>query len=373
MIWHRLIWHRLTWHRLIRPKSTRSRLGALIALLLVVTGATAGLAGSARAADSTTTTAAGPPPNSFGMRPAGAGEVPGSQGHFVYQVTPGAVIHDAVVVENLTHAPVPVRLYGADLITLEGGGLGVGTFDQPKKSVGAWIQLSQQIVTLGPLGPQGSVTVPFTVTVPAGIAGGDYGGAVVAENSPQRGVQGVAVQTRVALQVQVHVIGAPPTLTASVGPLNVAKDGSVVNFTASFANTGNESFTFDGHVSLSKGGSAVAISVPLVPAKDFLLPGQKVTLSGHWSGAPRFGSVTAHAVVLATPTTGPASTFSDADVTIKFFPWVLVIVAIIALLLLLYVIRQAFRRRQELRARLEAARERRRAVRRFKEGLGSSP
>ena len=251
-------------------------------------------------------------------------------GHFSYTLAAGGSGTGTLVVSNLTHQPLTLALFGADLVPLGGsGGYTVTQFGQPMHGVGAWITV-QPTVTVAPLA---EAAVPFSVAVPESAAPGDYGGAVVAQNTPQ-GTTGIQVQTREALEVAVRVPGAT-VLGAHLGPLQARRSGSRVVLTAVLRNTGTERFRYGGQVFLQRGGSAVLVSAPMNPHAAFLLPGQQVRLTARWDHPPRFGSVTARASVLATPDTGTPQTFTDAAVKMDFFPWLLVLLALIALLLLL--------------------------------------
>ncbi|HEV2370339.1 MAG TPA: hypothetical protein VGR90_10720 [Acidimicrobiales bacterium] len=346
----------------LRPARGRAAAAAVAVGALVVLAPAAALAAAAPPATPSPTTPQAP----FGLRPAQSATVPTVGGHFTYSVAAGATVNDAVVVENLGTTPLTVQAFGADLIPLAGGGFSPAQIGAPMKSVGAWVAV-QPGVTMASLQ---EVTVPFTVTVPASTFSGDYAGAIVVQNSPTPG-RGVAIQTRVALEIQIHVTGATAHLDGRIGGLQTKTSGRTVHFSAVLTNTGNESFSFDGSVHLQKGGTAVDVAVPMRPGGDFLFPGQHVTLTGSWANAPRWGTVTARAVADAEPASGDPGTFTDAPVRLRFFPWLLVILALVALLLLLLVTAQTWRRREQWKAWMRHARQRRRAVRRFKESLSA--
>ena len=348
-----------------RPTKVRRALLGCTALLIGAAWPIAISAGSAASAASATTTTQ--PQAPFGMTPARGPGAPTNAGHFEYSVPAGASIHDAVIVENLTNVPQTLQVFGADMQALAGGGFAPAQLGAQMHGVGAWTQVSQPSVTLAPLALQ---TVTFSVNVPTNTFSGDYLGAIVSQNSPTAG-RGVAIQTRVALQIQMHITGATAHLDARVGPLQTKVSAGSISYTAVVANTGNESFQFIGTLHVQTGSSSVDIAVSMKPTNDYLFPGQQVTLGAHYDHPPRWGSVTARATLLAAPARGTAATFSDGPVTLHFFPWLLLILAIIALLLLLYVSRQAWRNRELWRARFREARDRRREIRRFKQGLGA--
>lgn len=306
----------------------------------------------------------------FAVRPSAEGQTPLPGGHFSYSVPAGAHLADAVVVENLTSTPLTLQLYGADLLALPGGGFGVGQLGSRPTGAAAWIAVEKPSVTLAPRQQQ---TVGFTVEVPRSTFSGDYAAAVVAQNapSPQRGV---AVQFRVALQVRIHVLGAAPHLAGRLGPLRASKERGGVDYTAVLDNTGNETFQFSGTVAVRVGGAGRLVRLSLSPAGDYLLPGQHVQLHARWTHTPIWGSARAYATVRLVGSVGPAAVvLHDGPAKVSFFPWWLVIMACIALLLLLFAIVEVWRHRRELRQRARAARERRRAVRAFKRQLDQPP
>lgn len=296
----------------------------------------------------------------FGMRPSAEGQVPLPGGHFTYSVPAGSTLTDAVVVENLTERPLSLQLFGADLIPLQGGGFGVTQLGQKTQGVGSWTKVAQPTVDLAP-GEQRQVA--FTVQVPKESLSGDYGGAVVAQNGATQGT-GVAVQFRVGLEIQIHVTGQNPRLAAQIGPLSKQKSGRSMEFTATVTNTGNESFVFDGTIHLREGGRNITLAMS--PDHDYLYPGQQVTLKANWSRTPIWGSAHAQASVTVTAARSGSGTFTDRDLSMRFLPWWLVLMAILALLLLLVALVQAWRNRKEMRRRLVLTWRRRQAVRRFK-------
>lgn len=331
------------------------RLTALVTSLVTaaVTAVVTGVgmvAGSARPASAAT------PGALFSMRPgtaapagggpAGGGAASGggptgggsAAGRFSYTVGPGHDVAGAVVVSNLGDGPLHLTLYGADLIPLPGtGGFTVGQKGQRATGVGAWVGVPGDVW----LTPREERTVPFSLSVPTDAGTGDYGGAVVAQSDPQ-GAKGVAVETRVALEVLVRVPG-PTLLDARLGPLRARRVGGALLLTASLRNTGRETFRYRGNVVVRQGSSAVLVLAPLRPSASVLLPGQEVQLTGEWSHIPRFSSVTGHAEVTAVPVAGPPRRFSDAAVRLVAFPWLFVVLALVALALLVAVGRRTWR------------------------------
>lgn len=90
----------------------------------------------------------------------------------------GQTIEDSVVVVNKTDEPLTFRLYAADAYnTARDGGFAVRTPGERMRGVGAWAEPAKDRVTVP---GRKSVTVPFTIRVPADAEPGDHPGAIVA-------------------------------------------------------------------------------------------------------------------------------------------------------------------------------------------------
>ena len=142
-------------------------------------------------ATTTTATKQGP---IFGLRAVGNNKL----GYFVYPAHPGTVLHGSVIVTNTGDATGVVKIFAADGTT----GATTGTVyltDSAPKVTGSWIQLAQTELTLP---PNKQSTVPFTVTVPAGAAAGEFVGGIVAETVAE--VSGPKSQQKANVQIKVR-------------------------------------------------------------------------------------------------------------------------------------------------------------------------
>ncbi|WP_159052189.1 WxL protein peptidoglycan domain-containing protein, partial [Streptomyces niveiscabiei] len=98
--------------------------------------------------------------------------------YFFVSADPGHTVRDKVVVANKTDRPMRFRLYAADAYnTARDGGFAVKSVGEKMSGVGAWAKLPGSSVSVP---ARGTVTVPFTITVPAGAEPGDHPGAIVA-------------------------------------------------------------------------------------------------------------------------------------------------------------------------------------------------
>ena len=134
---------------------------------------------------------------------------PATQSYFIYDAAPGRTITDEVRITNDGTAAGTVRLYPVDATTGPTSGPVYLSAEDPRKDVGAWIEL--EIAELA-LGPGESRTVRFTTTIPRDARVGQHLGALVAENTAtQQGAAGAtlqgSLQERSATAVQVNLPG----------------------------------------------------------------------------------------------------------------------------------------------------------------------
>jgi hypothetical protein len=151
--------------------------------------------------------AAQPPRAVFGLRAGGNPKL----GYFVYPLAPGATTSGTVIVSNVGTKTGVVRLFTTDATTGPTSGTVYRTGRAPT-GAGTWVKLGQ---TSASLAPGASVTVPFSVQVPAGAPAGQWVAGIAAE-SPQAsstrstGKRSVRIRVRslTIVAVQVNVPGA---------------------------------------------------------------------------------------------------------------------------------------------------------------------
>lgn len=129
-------------------------------------------------------------------------------------VEPGTPVRDAVVVRSSLDEPLDVHLYAADALPAVGGGFGFTGRTDAQEQVGIWLRLAQTRITLP---PRGRVEVPYVVTVPSGTEGGEYVGAIVAEQISSSADSGVQSRTRFAMAVYLRVPGGARGATPGRG------------------------------------------------------------------------------------------------------------------------------------------------------------
>ncbi|MFJ3493109.1 WxL protein peptidoglycan domain-containing protein [Streptomyces sp. NPDC086091] len=282
-------------------------LGPLLGLLLL-----AGTPAPARAADN----------GSWSVYPVASAVA--ARPYFSVSADPGQTLTDRVVVTNKTDGPLTFRLYAADAYnTARDGGFAVRSPGERMRGVGAWAEPALDRVTVA--GGR-SVTVPFTVRVPADAEPGDHPGAIVAIDERVEKTDGgpVALGVRRAVGARVYLQVGGPVLTGLAvenvrldphRPLVPGLGDSTTTISYTLRNTGN--VTLDPRVELRARGlfgrTLLSRELTKVPAE--LLPGQRVRLTERWRGAPQLdrGDVTL--------TASARDTRDSASASFLALPW----------------------------------------------------
>ncbi|MFD7341227.1 WxL protein peptidoglycan domain-containing protein [Streptomyces violascens] len=237
------------------------------------------------------------PKDSDKLRPGGT-PISAQRPYFYLSANPGTTLDDKVTVTNKTAAPLSFRLYGADAYNTErDGGFAVRTEKEKQSGVGAWVKPAQNTVTVP---ARSSVTVPFTLAVPPDAEPGDHVGALVALDG--RLAPGPAADGKVAVGIQQAVgarvylrVGGPTVPALAVEHVSLAQHRPLVpgtgesrtDITYTLHNRGN--VTLNPKVDLTATGlfGRTLLSRGLTKVPSELLPGQQVTLTEAWRGAPQ--------------------------------------------------------------------------------------
>jgi hypothetical protein len=330
---------------------------ALVAALLLAPLTSAGAAFAASAETGTDVT--------WGVRTAENAQGAGRQ-NFAYTVAPGTRFDDALVISNHDDAPLDLDIYGADGFTTQSGQLDVLPRAEESVFLGTWISVAQNRVTI-PAGE--SVEVPFSVEVPGNATPGDYAGGIVSSLPQPEQADGIAVDRRLGIRLQLRVEGdllpgmVVENLTVDYAPtLNPLGPGSAtVQYTV--RNSGNTRLTGMQSVALSGPFGLLRTDIDGVEPVPDLLPGESWSVTAHTDAlVPLFWT---NVDVTVAPA-GPAGFEGAADpgmfvtstgaITV---PWaqlvLLVVIAGLVVLLILGVRRSRRRRREAEAARVEAA------------------
>jgi hypothetical protein len=260
--------------------------------------------------------AASPTPNSeqvhlFGVHPLHQGQTTLPGGHFNFALSPGGTITDGVVVENFSDRSLDFHIYGADLLTVSGGGFAPAQPSDQMHDAGAWISMSAQRVTVP---AHSQFTDRFTVSMPSTVPPGEHRGAVVAAAIIGKSPQGSTIEARTALITVINVPGAERP-SASLSALSrSAPSPHDIGFGITLNNTGNLLLTYVGSVEIDDGdGHKVAI-LPLAPTDAYVVPAGRISLATVWKDAiPQSRSNSARATVTILANGKPVATLTSGS------------------------------------------------------------
>ena len=214
----------------------------------------------------------------------------GSRPNLTYQLAPGAVIEDSVVVFNLGNLPMEFRVYATDAFNNDDGAFDLIPADEAPVDAGSWVELVQERIVLDP-GKQ--ATIPFTLTVPIDARPGDHVGAIVAGNTntaDSGGGQVVEVERRTGVRLYVQVDG-PLQPDLAVRALTTDYDhspnplGGTAEVTFVVENRGN--IRLGGTPILSVGGPfGIGQQEIALPTIAELLPGEEIDFTTTLDNVP---------------------------------------------------------------------------------------
>ncbi|MBE7699603.1 DUF916 domain-containing protein [Oerskovia sp. Sa1BUA8] len=340
--------------RLVRTVGVAVLAGALL------TGATATTVGAAAATPDERTT--------WAVEPATAD---GPDGRVSYRLTvdPGAQAVEHVTVTNFSDHPATFDVYASDGVVTADGQFDLLPASTTPVDGGAWITLGEG-GTAGPsrrieVAAGDSVTVPFTVTVPADATPGDHpAGVVAALARAEDDGTAVTFDTRVGARLHLRVAGdlAPALALADVRATyepswNPFARGAVrVDYTV--VNEGNVRLGADTQATIAGlfGWNARDVTAP---AQREVLPGQgasgTVVIEGVWPLGRVSGDVTAIPLVVGDDVVEVAPAPVTATYGAWALPWVQVGALLVLVGLVLGVVRARRRREARTQARIEAA------------------
>lgn len=305
------------------------------------------------------------------VEPATADGPDGRVSHRV-DAEPGQTVADHVAVTNFSARPATFELYASDgLVTADGQFdlLPAGT--TPTDS-GSWVALGEGGVPaaegtapmLVDVGPESTVTVPFTLTVPTDATPGDHPAGIVAALVPAAGEQQVTFDARVGVRLHLRVAGdVVPTL--AVTDLQATYSPSWNPFTAGSVEVGY-TVTNQGNVRLGA-GTAVDASGPFGwgettvegAAQRELLPGQSATstvvLDGTWPLGRMSGDVTVVPVVVGDDVVEVEVSAVSAGWSAWAVPWAQLALLTLAVAVVLLARRARRRREAATQRRIDAA------------------
>lgn len=130
-----------------------------------------------------------------------------SQSWFIYSLDLGESKEDAILLNNTTNEEQTVKLYPVDAIPSNQGNFALEAENALANGIGAWIQLSEKIITLRP-GEQREI--PFTIAIPINTDVGEHAGGIIIQKAKPGEVEGsggASIVTRIGVRVYETVPG----------------------------------------------------------------------------------------------------------------------------------------------------------------------
>lgn len=264
------------------------------------------------------------------------------RGAFHYDMLPGQSIHDSVVLSNETSQFEDFQIWASDAYnTTVGGALTLRPQGYPMTGVGTWIDTHLGSGIYGLKGNT-SVTINFTVTAPPNATSGTHVGGIEALNvtptpQPKGGHAHFVIQNGIGAAVFVQVAG-PTRAAAAVSDISVKSSIPAIGFgnrsaivSFQLENTGNT--LLSGHAVATVTdvfGRTVKTFSPIL-VRGFVPGGRFTVIEPKWSNLPLIGPQTVHVTFTSTgmnPVTG-ATTF-------WIFPWLLVLLVLLAIGLIVW-------------------------------------
>ncbi len=276
---------------------------------------------------------------------------------YAYTLDPGAEAADAIVITNHGTDPVSLKVYAADGGTSSEGSLALLPADQESQAVGRWISPQSDVVEIA---GGAAATVPFTVRIPANATPGDYAGGLVTSLTAPEQEEGVNVDRRLGIRVDVRVGGALNPALAVEGT-SVSWNGGLNPFggdasvTYTLHNTGNAKLGETSAVRVTGPFGAIPLDAPSAEALPDLLPGESWTQTVNVPGVPALFAVFATASVtpLVVDASGSRSPIDDVTGTAvgAAVPWLLILLLVLVAGLVVGAVELRRRRRRAAQER----------------------
>lgn len=188
--------------------------------------------------------------------------------NFSYDVEPGAVVTDTMVVVNTGTEPLPLAVYAADAFTAPSGEIDVLVDGAPSLGAGTWVAVPPTALQLA---PGESADVAFTISVPADARPGDHAAGIVTSLTSQDASSTLSVDRRLGTRINLRVAGEL-TPAAAVTGVTASYEGSWNPFDSgrlivrySLENTGNTRLT--GLETVTTSGLAGVLSTTTPPTQ----------------------------------------------------------------------------------------------------------
>lgn len=164
---------------------------------------------------------------------------PRSQSIFVHTLEPGQIVEEGVLMVNNTDKAKTLMVYATDSEVATGGAFTCKQLSDPQLSVGSWIWLAGNEVTLEPATSQ---VIPFTISAPKSASAGEHNGCIVIQEKKEKvdGQAGMSLTFRTGLRVAITVPG-DITRQLEIVSFESQKRNNKIYFKSKVKNTGNVS------------------------------------------------------------------------------------------------------------------------------------
>ena len=304
------------------------------------------------AANEPTHNAPSPKSLAWGIGPANAHKIDGRP-DFKWFVSPGAVVHDHVGIENFSKKPLTLALYARDATNAANGQLGLQPQAATPRDAGAWITLGlphHGHVLRVPARSRAIVAVQ--VHVPRHATPGDHTAGIISSLSAavktrkglkvnpkleQRVAVPVAIRVSGPVHPQLQVEGLHTSYSATLDP--IGKGSATISYRV--VNTGNVNLGARQLVTVSSWiGSTVKVAASNVPA---LLPGNSASITVHAQDVTP--AIFDHSHVVLTPLipegdVDPGAEPASASATFLAIPWILLALILVVVAAAVFAVRR---------------------------------
>ncbi|MHB8499142.1 MAG: hypothetical protein ACYDES_14400 [Acidimicrobiales bacterium] len=264
------------------------------------------------------------------------------RGDFRYDLRAGQTINDSVVLTNETSQLQDFQIWPTDgYNTTVGGAFALRPLGYPMTGVGTWIDTHLGTGVYG-LPGNSSVTINFSLTVPANATPGDHAGGIEALNvtpvpQPTGGPAHFIIHRGIATAVFVRVAG-PVRPSAAVSNISVVSSVPALGFgnrqaTIKFQveNTGNTLLAGEAVVTVTDLFGRTVKTFRPISIQAFVPGGRFTAIEPVWHNLPLFGPETVHVKV-----TSPGMAAATGQATFWIFPWLLVLIVLVLLALIVW-------------------------------------
>ncbi|MBM7819337.1 hypothetical protein JOE63_001814 [Cellulosimicrobium cellulans] len=282
-----------------------------------------------------------------------------------FTADPGQTVEDHLAVTNFGKVPATFALKSADGYLTANGRFNMLPSDQESTDAGTWFTVQDTVE----VGPDETVVVPYTITVPENATPGDHPAGIAASitsTGTDAGGTSLGVESRVGFRVTTRVTGevepvlvvenvkasyAPSWNPFAAGDLTVSYD---------VANDGNVRLGAEGDVATSALFGAVSADGAAEPINE-VLPGgslrSRVDFDDVWPLGPVRTTITVTPTTVADDQVDAPLEPVTVTVTTWAVPWPQLLLIAIVVVLIVGVRDDRRRRRQRLEAMLAKARD----------------